>query len=295
VWSFQAAGGAERFQVSVNRAKRWADRYRVDGAAGMADRSSRPQRSPSRTAAPIERKVVHLRAKRRWGPARVGGQLGLAGSTCHAILRRAGVARLPHLDRATREPIRRYEHASPGDLVHVDIEKRGNTPDGGGWRPRAAPALVHQPRHHHRPAVDRQRLLLQVPPLARHLHPTRCHRQEPNHDRRMDLRQALPIRSRPTRGPTRLTPHLHSPPAITPYSAAHPPAVSPTSLDGTPRRLAGPLMTLLDVNRSAGRQVPEPKLGRRDVVQDVSLRPLGDQHVQGDDVVRRWLLLTGRE
>ncbi|WP_328376277.1 IS481 family transposase [Micromonospora zamorensis] len=131
-WPLRRA--AERFQVSVNTAKRWADRYRINGAAGMADRSSRPHRSPSRTAAPLERKVLHLRAKRRWGPARTGGQLGLAGSTCHAILRRAGVARLAHLDRATREPIRRYEHTSPGDLVHVDIKKLGNIPDGGGGR-----------------------------------------------------------------------------------------------------------------------------------------------------------------
>jgi hypothetical protein len=44
------------------------------------------------------------------------------------------VARLAHLDRATREPIRRYEHPAPGDLVHVDVKKLGNIPDGGGWR-----------------------------------------------------------------------------------------------------------------------------------------------------------------
>jgi transposase InsO family protein len=78
--------------------------------------------------------VLHLRAKRRWGPARISGRLGLAASTCHAVLRRAGVARLAHLDRATGRPVRRYEHAAPGDLVHVDVKKLGNIPDGGGWR-----------------------------------------------------------------------------------------------------------------------------------------------------------------
>ena len=30
--------------------------------------------------------------------------------------------------------IRRYEHAAPGDLMHVDIKKLGKIPDGGGWR-----------------------------------------------------------------------------------------------------------------------------------------------------------------
>jgi transposase InsO family protein len=29
---------------------------------------------------------------------------------------------------------RRYEHAAPGDLVHVDIKKLGRIPDGGGHR-----------------------------------------------------------------------------------------------------------------------------------------------------------------
>jgi transposase len=32
---------AERFQVSVTTAQRWADRYREFGEDGMADRSSR--------------------------------------------------------------------------------------------------------------------------------------------------------------------------------------------------------------------------------------------------------------
>jgi transposase InsO family protein len=131
-WPLRRA--AERFQVCVNTAKRWADRYRTDGPAGMLDRSSRPHRSPTRTHRRIERKVLHLRVKKRWGPARIGGRLSLPASTCHAILRRAGVARLTHLDRATGRPVRRYEHAAPGDLVHVDVKKLGNIPDGGGWR-----------------------------------------------------------------------------------------------------------------------------------------------------------------
>src|SRR5690606_18096299 len=29
---------------------------------------------------------------------------------------------------------RRYEHPTPGDLVHVDVKKLGRIPDGGGWR-----------------------------------------------------------------------------------------------------------------------------------------------------------------
>ena len=131
-WPLRRA--AERFQVSHNTAHRWAKRYRQLGEAGMTDRSSRPHHCPRRTPRPLERRVLHLRGTRRWGPARIGGRLGLPTSTCYAILRRAHVARLAHLDRATRRPVRRYEHAAPGDLVHVDIKKLGNIPNGGGWR-----------------------------------------------------------------------------------------------------------------------------------------------------------------
>ena len=42
---------AERFQVSHTTAARWAARHREQGAAGMADRSSRPYASPVRTPA----------------------------------------------------------------------------------------------------------------------------------------------------------------------------------------------------------------------------------------------------
>jgi transposase InsO family protein len=46
---------------------------------------------------------------------------------------------LAHLDQATGLPVRRdrlvrYEKATPGELVHVDIKKLGRIPDGGGHR-----------------------------------------------------------------------------------------------------------------------------------------------------------------
>ncbi|SNY56338.1 IS481 family transposase [Paractinoplanes atraurantiacus] len=140
-WPLRRA--ADRFQVSPTTAKRWADRYRTDGAAGMTDRSSRPHHSPNRTPHPIERRVLHLRRSKRLGPVRIGWRLSLPASTCHAILRRARAARLSHLDRATAEPIRRYEHDRPGDLIHIDIKKLGNIPDGGGWRTQGRAAGSH--------------------------------------------------------------------------------------------------------------------------------------------------------
>ncbi|MDT7580213.1 MAG: hypothetical protein QOK35_1477 [Pseudonocardiales bacterium] len=128
------ARAAERFQVAWPTAKRWADRYRVEGAAGMADRSCRPHRSPRATPAPVVRKVVHLRWKQRLGPVAIADRVGIAPSTAHQVLRRCRINRLSHVDRVTGEPVRRYEHPAPGDLLHVDVKKLGNIPDGGGWR-----------------------------------------------------------------------------------------------------------------------------------------------------------------
>jgi hypothetical protein len=122
------------FNVSWPTAKRWAERYRTAGEAGMADRSSRPHRCPRRTPAPVVRTIVHLRWKKRLGPVAIADRLGLAPATVHAVLVRCRINRLSHVDRRTGEPSRRYEHDAPGALLHVDVKKLGDIPDGGGWR-----------------------------------------------------------------------------------------------------------------------------------------------------------------
>jgi transposase InsO family protein len=135
-WSLRRA--AERFQVAPTTAKRWADRYRELGELGMGDGSSRPHASPRRTPTRVERRILKVRVIRRWGPARIGFLLGIAPSTVHKVLTRYRVPRLADLDRATgravRQNARRYEHPHPGDLVHVDVMKLGNIPDGGGHK-----------------------------------------------------------------------------------------------------------------------------------------------------------------
>ncbi|MGB3325922.1 MAG: IS481 family transposase [Mycolicibacterium fortuitum] len=131
-WSLRRA--AERFQVAVTTAQRWAQRYREQGPAGMADRSSRPHRSPNQTPKRTERRIVKVRVLRRWGPARIAYLLGLNVSTVHRVLSRYRLARLRWLDRPTGRVIRRMNSEAPGDLVHVDVKKLGKIPAGGGWR-----------------------------------------------------------------------------------------------------------------------------------------------------------------
>jgi transposase InsO family protein len=136
-WSIRRA--AERFQVSPTTAKKWADRYRTDGAAAMADRSSRPHHNPNRTPTRTERRIINLRFLRRWGPHRIGYHLHMPHSTVSAVLRRYKMPLLRHLDQNTGLAVRRpqphrYEHPAPGDLIHIDIKKLGRIPNGGGHR-----------------------------------------------------------------------------------------------------------------------------------------------------------------
>lgn len=131
-WPLRRA--AERFQVSVTTAARWAGRYRVLGPAGMADRSSRPHHSPQRTPTRTERRIIKVRVLRRWGPHRIAYLLGMHPSTVHRVLTRYGLAKLRWLDRPTGRVIRRIESLRCGDLVHVDVKKLGKIPAGGGWR-----------------------------------------------------------------------------------------------------------------------------------------------------------------
>jgi transposase InsO family protein len=136
------AQAADLFMVSWPTAKRWADRYRAQleassepvRASDLQDRSSRPHHSPNKTPQPMVRKIVHLRWRKRLGPVAIAGKLGMPASTVYAVLVRCRLHRLWHVDRRTGEVIRRYEHDHPGSLVHVDVKKLGNIPDGGGWR-----------------------------------------------------------------------------------------------------------------------------------------------------------------
>jgi hypothetical protein len=105
-------------------------RGRVHGLAC----SSRPRTSPNKNSQATTKRCVSLRIRLREGPVQLAARLGIAPSTVHRILGTARLNRLSHVDRATGEPIRRYEHPHPGSLVHVDVKKLGNIPDGGGWR-----------------------------------------------------------------------------------------------------------------------------------------------------------------
>ena len=131
-WTVEAT--AERFQVDPKTVRNWRDRFLAEGLAGLEDRSSRPHRSPNRTPDEVRDRVIELRLDRRWGADRIGFEVGLSSSTVQHLLREAGLGRLDRGDRATAEPIVRYQRDNPGELIHVDVKKIAAIPPGGGWR-----------------------------------------------------------------------------------------------------------------------------------------------------------------
>src|SRR5215218_1032693 len=127
------AQAAESLGVSRATAYKWLARYRAQGQAGLADRSSRPHRCPHALTPAQVRRVLAARRRRRQGPHRLGYQLAMPRSTVYGILRRHGLNRLAHTDR-TSGAVVRYQRERPGELVHLDVKKLGRIPDGGGHR-----------------------------------------------------------------------------------------------------------------------------------------------------------------
>jgi transposase InsO family protein len=63
-----------------------------------------------------------LRRQRHTGE-QIAAEVGVSSATISRILKRLGLNRLSALEPA--EPIRRYERATPGEIVHIDIKKLG--------------------------------------------------------------------------------------------------------------------------------------------------------------------------
>lgn len=115
-WAAAEAG------VSEPTARKWLGRYLAEGEAGLKDRSSRPNRSPKSIHPETALTIVELR-RRRLTQARIARSIGVSKSTVGRVLRRAKLSRLRDLEPC--EPVVRYEHEHPGDLIHIDTKKLG--------------------------------------------------------------------------------------------------------------------------------------------------------------------------
>ena len=129
-WTLTAA--AEAAGVSVRCARKWVNRYRMEGEPGLRDRSSAPRRVANRTASDRVAVIASLR-QLRMTAAEIAETLSMPLSTVSAILKRQGMGRL---GRIGLEQPQRYERSRAGELVHIDVKKLGRIEGGAGWRVR---------------------------------------------------------------------------------------------------------------------------------------------------------------
>jgi transposase InsO family protein len=108
--------------VCPRTVRKWVDRYRREGLAGLQDRSSRPHRLRQPTPQVMIEEIERLR-RQRWTGKLIAVQVGVSPATVSRVLRRLGLNNLSALEPA--EPIRRYEREHPGELIHLDIKKLG--------------------------------------------------------------------------------------------------------------------------------------------------------------------------
>jgi len=113
---------AQQFAVSLRTVRKWVIRYQKEGVEGLADRSCRPQTMPAATVKELQLAVLALR-RQRLTLATIAAQLSLSRSTVARICAKAGLQRLSRLDPVPHYP--RYERASPGELLHLDIKRLG--------------------------------------------------------------------------------------------------------------------------------------------------------------------------
>lgn len=116
--------------VSPKTVLKWIARFAAEGVAGLADRSSRPHRLHRPTPESVVKRIIELRRQKQSGKD-IARQAGVSAATVSRILRRARLSRMSDLDPP--EPVRRYERAHPGELIHIDIKKLGRI-DGVGHR-----------------------------------------------------------------------------------------------------------------------------------------------------------------
>ena len=116
-----------RFGISRKTAYKLLKRHASEGEAALSDRSRRPRRSPTRTAAEIESRVVQLRRQLHWGGRKLRRRLcdmgcaeAPAASTISDILRRHGLIEGSEAEK--HRAWQRFEHPEPNQLWQMDFK-----------------------------------------------------------------------------------------------------------------------------------------------------------------------------
>ena len=132
---------AAEFRISRATLSKWVNRYLLHGEDGLIDRSSAPTHRPTRLPVEVVELIETWRREHKWSARRIAHELAARGIGC-AIrtvtrwLDRLGLNRLRDITpdgqdlRAPGKIVARF----PGHMIHLDVKKAGQIPEGGGWR-----------------------------------------------------------------------------------------------------------------------------------------------------------------
>src|SRR5947208_4965061 len=84
---------AEAVGVCPRTVRKWVDRYKAEGLAGLQDRSSRPDRLRQPTPQATIDRIEALRRQRMTGQA-IAAESGVSPATVSRVLKRLGLNRL---------------------------------------------------------------------------------------------------------------------------------------------------------------------------------------------------------
>ena len=116
------AAAAEAAGVSPRTARKWLRRFEQEGVVGLQDRSSRPSRTRGTVDEALGRWIEQLR-RLRMPLRRIAELVRRSVSTVSRWVARLGLSSLKALEPL--RPIVRYEHAAPGEMLHMDTKKLG--------------------------------------------------------------------------------------------------------------------------------------------------------------------------
>ena len=133
-FTFEAAAAASN--VAKSTCWEWVRRWRAAGESErrdlscLADRSSRPRRSPTQVPAAEAKLICERRRRTGWSPVQLADEDDIARphSTVHRVLQRGGCSRLPQPEPPV---VVRYEWPCPGNLLHMDTKKLGRFAEPG--------------------------------------------------------------------------------------------------------------------------------------------------------------------
>lgn len=132
---------AAEMGISRQCASKWVNRWRRHGETGLLDHPSVPHHQPTTTPADVVARIEQLRRTRKYSARRIATELAAEGITISVRtvgrhLLHLGLNRRRFIDptgATNREP-RKIIARWPGHMVHLDVKKTGQIPDGGGWR-----------------------------------------------------------------------------------------------------------------------------------------------------------------